>query len=134
MLNAENESARHCRAAHPVGLSPRLVGVLLVEHSMADYRRFAFLAVLRGAFLAAFLRPPFLAFLATFFAFLAMPWLLYVTATKPQYVVIVLRARTNASEKKSRDEFATRVTRTSKYARDASDATHRNDSRAPHIR
>ena len=45
---------------------------------MADYRRFAFLAVLRGAFLAAFLRPPFLAFLATFFAFLAMPWLLFI--------------------------------------------------------
>jgi hypothetical protein len=42
---------------------------------MADYRRFAFLAVLRGAFLAAFLRPPaFLAFafLATFFAFFAI--------------------------------------------------------------
>ena len=82
--------------------------MLLVEHSMADYRRFAFLAVLRGAFLAAFLRPPFLAFLATFFAFLAMPWLLYSHGNEPQYVFILTCASTNALENISRDEFATR--------------------------
>jgi hypothetical protein len=77
---------------------------------MADYRRFAFLAVLRGAFLAAFLRPgAFLAFafLATFFAFFAMPWLLYSHGDEPQYVFILSRATIIVTQKISRDHFAT---------------------------
>jgi hypothetical protein len=98
---------------------------------MADYRRFAFLAVLRGAFLAAFLRPPaFLAFafLAIFLAFLAMPWLLCSHGDEPQYVVILSCARKIVTEKISRGEFATRVSPDSMIARDACDATLRNDS------
>jgi hypothetical protein len=69
-------------------LAPRISGrsslfVGALQRAPDDrYRRFAFLArffaALRGAFFAVFL-PPFdflAAFLADFFAFLAMPWLL----------------------------------------------------------
>jgi hypothetical protein len=61
------------------GPSSLFVGTSL-ETSCRRYRRFAFrfFAALRGAFFAVFL-PPFdflAAFLADFFAFLAMPWLL----------------------------------------------------------
>jgi hypothetical protein len=61
-----------------LGFSPYAVGALReAKRPATDYRRFAFLAVLRGAFLAAFfLGAAFLAFFATFlaafFAFLAI--------------------------------------------------------------